>query len=127
MEGNLAEYNFRPSMKGPIIEGGKRKFIYVDEMDWNDAEMVKRAYDWREQIFRRNIQRTRPTRLLWLQSEKSTVLSMLKDQFKRHHHPKWGKLADMYNQFMNGRTQRRGEKQVFEVKTNKGDIMLQDH
>ena len=119
-EGNGAIYLY-PNRKGFGEEG--KSFA---PFDWSNATHVKKLHQWREQVFRRRIGGVRPTRKNWMESEKFYLLSMIKQQLKTHHRPKFNKLANAFNNRFHGTIQRRGQRAVFKGKTKNDGVLEED-
>jgi hypothetical protein len=101
-----------PNNPGSTIPGERVLNRCHFKVDFNDKDSVKHLNSWRRQILRRNFPPIRKVRVYWLQSEKDTVLALIKEQLKSHKYLKWNRLTNTYNQQRSGVTQRAGEKYV---------------
>lgn len=112
----IADYNtIRPDPNNPgkFIPGDRVKNRYHREVDFNDAESVRKLNAWRHQLFRRCFPEFARPQLRYLESEKQTILGLMKDQMERNSaYLRWNKLTNDYNRQMSEVIQRVGEKLV---------------
>jgi hypothetical protein len=104
-----------PDHPGRVIAGNRVNYDYLEahtEPDWNSVEDMRALNTWRRQIFGRNFPPIRKAREAWVESEKKVVLDLMRRQLDRHRYIKWNRLANDYNEKMQGVVQRAGEKFV---------------
>jgi hypothetical protein len=104
-----------PKHPGRVIPGNRVNYDYLEthtEPDWDSIEDLRVLNTWRRQIFGRNFPPIRKAREVWVQSEKKTVLDLMRRQLDRHSYIKWNRLANDYNKNMEGVVQKAGEKFV---------------
>ncbi|KAH6721092.1 hypothetical protein BKA61DRAFT_665847 [Leptodontidium sp. MPI-SDFR-AT-0119] len=96
------------------IPDGKASFRYRHTVKWDNPESVQKLQRWRAQNFSRHLGPIRPARLMWLESERDILFTVLQDHLAnvggRWSRISWQKVADAYNSLVVGMEQKAGEK-----------------
>ncbi|KAH9222256.1 hypothetical protein DL95DRAFT_454722 [Leptodontidium sp. 2 PMI_412] len=96
------------------IPDGKASFRYRHTVKWDNPESVQKLQRWRAQNFSRHLGPIRPARLMWLESERDILFTVLQDHLAnvggRWSRISWQKVVDAYNSLVVGMEQKAGEK-----------------
>ncbi|KAH6677373.1 hypothetical protein B0J14DRAFT_560160 [Halenospora varia] len=105
--------------RGDIVE-----MVYGRIVFWNNKQSIKALNAWRYQIFNRNFDNLRTSRLPWTVQEMEYVYELLQAQFDRgRRRIAWNRLANDFNRHFNGVRQdagakvlKQGQKKIPEIK-----------
>ncbi|PVH87805.1 hypothetical protein DL98DRAFT_631979 [Cadophora sp. DSE1049] len=89
------------------------------EPSWDSAASLSKLNQWRAQIFKRYFGVKRKPRDHWVVSEKNLVVKLMKKDLENSAFVRWKRLANNYNQAMNGQIQGTDELLVSRLIGNK--------